>query len=250
MTLLAAIVIAAPVASGQTADADVDEVQYPLGRFSVGGRVQILFNNLMNSETLTSSTADPVVETRLATSSTSSHLSGGATVEFAVTQRIAIGADILYRNVGYKAGVDIIEGVDDEDTEDEDERLYTTKFEGTEATFWDVPVYVRFYDAPRREKKVRVFLEVGGAVRRMTNLSTFREVINSDETSSVDETPVTPIHRTLPGVLIGGGFQIPGNAGIKITPSLRYTRWLGDTFNESPTRSNRNQFEFVFGVTF
>ena len=221
-----------------------------LKRFSFGGRISMLFNNLMNEESLTSSTAEPPFKATIATASSSSRLGGGATVEFAVLDHLSISADFLYRRAGYKTASTVIEGLDDPDTDDEDERLITTTFEGTTANYWDVPVVARLYNGSRHERRLRAFLDVGVALRHVSNIRSFREYLNADDTNEVDLIAATPANQNLPGAVLGGGFQIPAAQGLKISPQVRYTRWLGRTFDSPPTASMRNQVEFLVGFTF
>jgi hypothetical protein len=38
--------------------------------------------------------------------------------------------------------------------------------------------------------------------------------------------------------------------GVKLTPELRYTRWLGATFNSDSTRSRRDEIVIGIALTF
>ena len=61
---------------------------------------------------------------------------------------------------------------------------------------------------------------------------------------------VAPADRTLTGLVLGGGLQLTDEMGFKFTPEIRFTRWYQRAFDNDPTRSAKNQVEFVFGVTF
>jgi hypothetical protein len=249
--LAIAILAIVPILPGQTtAPPDPVEQGSFWSRFSIGGRGSVLFNNLMNNDTHSTSTSDPPLKTTLTTVSTSSRPGAGATIEFAILDNLAVSVDVLYRKAGYKGGVDIVEGVDDPATNDKDERMFTTTYEGTRARYWDVPVVARLYDGSRHEMRPRAFLAVGAAIRRTSNIRSFREYLYPDNTTEVDETPITPANTAIVGAVIGGGFQFRSSAGLKVTPEVRLTRWLGNTFDSSPTQSNRNQLEFLIGFTF
>ena len=241
---IAAALLAVPLAlqAQQDTTSPASGTEPYWNRFSVGARVSILFNDLMNSETLSSSTSTPVVSRTNATTSTSNQLGAGATFEFALLDRLSLALDILYRKAGYKSVLEIVEGSENV--------TVTQTFERTRATYWDVPLVLRIYDAPRQEKRSRAFLDVGVAYRRLSNIRTFSEFLLPDNTSAQSQTPVTPRHSTLPGVVLGGGFQLVGASAVKVVPQIRFTRWLGSTFDAPPTQSRRNQFELLFGIAF
>lgn len=240
--LLAAWLVAPSAARAQAEAAGGTDAGSFWGRFSIGARVSVLFNDLMNTETLTHSTSAPVLKTTTQTTSTSNQLGAGGTLEFAVLDRLSLAAEILYRKAGYKSSLEIVEGSDNPKT--------TRNFERTRADFWDLPVTLRLYDAPRQERRSRAFLDLGFAVRRLSNIRTFSEFLRPDNTSGQSEAPARPRHTSLPGVVLGGGFQLGTSSPVKVIPQIRLTRWLGSTFDAPPTQSRRNQFEFVLGIAF
>ena len=249
LVLIMVFLAGVPALTGQTTTPPETTGEDPLPRrFSIGARGGILFPNLMNTDSQSSSTSEPPMQMTIGSTSTASHLGGGVAVEFAVFDRLGIGFDVLYRRSGYKTGTDIIEGVDDEDT-DEDDRLYTTSVEGTRANYWDIPIVARFYDTSRRETRPGVFLELGAALRYAVNIRTFREHLYTDNTTEVDETPVTPANRMVPGIVLGGGFNLKGG-GLRIMPSARFTHWMANTFDSPPTMSKTNQWEILLGIMF
>lgn len=239
-----------PTLHGQTASASQEgERESFLKRFSVGARVSILATDLMNNEQISSSTSEPPTKTTLTSTSASSQLGGGATLQFAILRRLALSVDFLYRRAVYKAGFDSVEGADDPETE-EDERIINSSFEQTRADYWDVPVLARLYDSDIRRPGVRGFFEGGVSIRRVSNIRTFREFTLPDGSIGSDATPVTPAETGIAGLVVGAGFQFGSKVGLKVMPEVRYTRWLGYTFDASPTQSKRHQVEFLLGITF
>jgi hypothetical protein len=203
----------------------------------------------MNSADLSSSSSSLSVETTSTATPRSSALSGGASIEVAILDKLSLTVDLLYRSAGYNTGNELIEGVDDPDTE-EDDRSTTRTFQRTRAVYWDVPVMLRLYDAGWRERRPTVFFNIGGAARRVSKIRTFREFELPDGTHSIDESPVEPANRLITGIVAGGGFQFRSASGLKVTPEVRLTRWLSTTFDSSPALSRRNQVEFLLGLTF
>ena len=56
--------------------------------------------------------------------------------------------------------------------------------------------------------------------------------------------------RSTSGIVLGGGIELKVGR-LRISPELRYTRWgSGETSGESVLRYNRNQADFLIGVTF
>lgn len=244
LLFVAASVLAAPAsAAAQTQSPPQDAPAKPyFNRILVGARLSILFNDLMNTETLSSSTSEPVFQLTNATTSTSNQLGAGGAFEFALLDRLSIALELLYRKAGYKSNLETSLG--------EADPVVTRKFERTRTDYWDFPLVLRFYDASRSERPSRTFLEAGLAVRRVTHIRTFSEVLLPDKTSTISEAPAVPRNSTLPGVVLGGGFQLAGSSPVKVIPQIRYTRWLGNTFNSPPTLSRRNQFELLLGIAF
>ncbi|MCW5981373.1 MAG: hypothetical protein KIT09_25030 [Bryobacteraceae bacterium] len=177
-------------------------------------------------------------------------LSGGASLEMALGDRLALSADFLYGRAGHKAGEDLITGIDDEDTDDMNEQQTTSVFEQTRACYWDIPVLARFYDSSRRREGSRGFLTGGIAIRHAVNVRTYREVTSPDGVTTGGEAASRPAHSTVAGLVFGGGFLMRAGGGLKIAPELRYTRWLADVFHSPPTQSRRNQFEILIAFGF
>lgn len=242
--VFAVALLAAPAqAAAQTDTQAQDPPSKPyFNRLLVGARLSILFNDLMNTETLSSSTSEPVFQLTNATTSTSNQLGAGGSIEFALLERLSIALELLYRKAGYKSNLETSLG--------ETDPVVTRKFERTRTDYWDFPLVLRFYDASRSERPSRTFLEAGFAIRRVTHIRTFSEVLLPDKTSAISEAPAVPRNSTLPGIVLGGGFQLAGSSPVKVIPQIRYTRWLGNTFNSPPTLSRRNQFELLLGIAF
>ena len=240
---LSAALLAAPLLAAQTEAAGPDAPSKPyFNRILVGARLSILFNDLMNTETLSGSTSEPVFSFTNATTSTSNQLGAGGAVEFAIFERLSIALEFLYRKAGYKSNLETSLG--------ETDPVVTRRFERTRTDYWDLPVVLRFYDASRSDRPSRTFLEAGLALRRVTHIRTFSEVLLPDKTSAISEAPAVPRNSNLPGIVLGGGFQLAGGSPVKVIPQIRYTRWLGNTFNSPPTLSRRNQFELLLGIAF
>jgi hypothetical protein len=236
------------LASAQTAPVSQEYSEFP-GGIRVGGTLSILPFNVLSSETVRTTTSNPVSQTVNASHSTSNPIGGGFHVEVPLGGRIAIHSGILFRGASYNAGTETLLGEDDEDTE-EDDRVFTSSLERTRSRYWDVPVIVRFYDSADRAKRVRGFFQAGMAFRHAGSIETYREFTAEDGSTSTDETPVKPANRNIAGAVIGAGFSMRGGPRVAFVPELRYTRWFAPTFEDGPTRSSKNQLELQMSVTF
>lgn len=213
-----------------------------LRRFSFGGRVSIVTGDMMSSETIERSTSDPAVTTTISATSKAKRVGGGVTVQFALLDRLAISADVLYRRAGYERSLTRVEGTTTTTT--------TAETESTRADYWDVPVMARFFSRGRGQTGPRPFLAAGLALRHVNGIRTLREVTRADGLSDTYETPAEPVNRNLPGLVVGGGIQLRDDVGFKIAPEVRFTRWFGRSYDDYPVRSMKNQLEVVLGLTF
>jgi hypothetical protein len=247
--LLTCLFWMSPGAPAQAPDDSQTASGAQVRRLTFGARFGILPANLVESGSISNSTEDPVWSESLTTNPTSSHLGFGGTVEYALKPRWSLVADILHRRPSYRSGSTTIDGEDDFETE-EDERLITETYEQTEATHWDVPVMLRYYESDRDAQLARYFLGAGVTLRYTGNVKSYRELTSPDGSVTPDNTPIDPAHRTALGAVVGAGFEFGKDRGFKIVPEVRYTRWLQPAFDAPPTRSNPDQVEFMVGITF
>ncbi len=81
---------------------------------------------------------------------------------------------------------------------------------------------------------LRPYVAGGAAFRRFSNLKAF----------------ATGVDSTVHGFVAGAGLELHFSK-IRISPELRYTRWSSiDPNSNSPLRNNRNQADFLVGITF
>lgn len=210
----------------------------------VGATVSLLPFSVLSNESYQTTTSDPVSRTVDASRSTSPPVGGGMSVEVSLRGRLALQTGLLYRAASYAAGTESVFG------EDEDKQTFRSSVERTRARYWDVPLLLRFYDSPDRGKGFRAFLQTGAAWRHVASIETEREQTATDGSVSRDRTPVSPRNRTIVGGVIGAGLRFAPSQRLALTPELRYTRWLDQTFDDGPTRSSRNQLELLLSLTF
>ncbi|HXA07510.1 MAG TPA: hypothetical protein VNY30_21845, partial [Bryobacteraceae bacterium] len=62
--------------------------------------------------------------------------------------------------------------------------------------------------------------------------------------------PTVPSAQKLPGIVGAVGMRFVDDFGIKLSPELRYTHWLGATFDSNSTRSRRDEIAVGIALTF
>ncbi len=204
--------------------------------FHIGGVVDYFPLGLMQGGT-SNSTVNGNNAT-LTSKAVKTNLGGGAILDFQLSSRLTLDLQYLYRHAGY-------------DTSDAlGDTAGTILSERTRFTYWDVPMVVRYQAHRYRLLHQPLFYEAGGAWRRVTTIRTSDMTLTSSYAICCSEIPATPAHNNVVGIVIGTGFQFRDEMGVRVTPGIRYTRWLEHTFDAGPTQSRPDQIEVTLGVTF
>ncbi|MGH9674797.1 MAG: hypothetical protein ACRD44_16590 [Bryobacteraceae bacterium] len=238
----------APTAQPPAPAAVLDEPVF-VRRFSAGINLTVLglkpIRELDSSQVFTS----PALEVRSTTVPKSHLASGGIVLQLAVTERIAVAANVFYRRVEYEDTTVLLTGVDNPNTVIDD-RPGTNLTDKTRAHYWDVPVMVRYYNLGRYEEGNRWFFELGATRRHVRGIrSTLGTQPPGGELTTVGGA-VTPRKRDLLGGTAGFGVQLIDPVGVRVIPEVRYTKWMGRTFDNRATRSNTHQIEFILSLSF
>jgi hypothetical protein len=250
-TLLAIplFIVLPPIFAQDPAPAVVAEEPVYVRRFSLGGTFTVQGLGLLRGGALTTTSTDPVLETQSNTQAKAHRYGGGVAMQILLTEHVALNLGLLYRKVEYVADTAYLAGVDNPNTII-DERQITTISEWTRSTLFDLPLLVRYYKKSRYDPGGRWFVELGGTVRDVRRIRTNRETISATGVLTADNNPAQPSNIRAPGATAGIGMQFIDPVGIRVIPQVRYTRWLGSTFDSLSTRSNRNQVEFLISFTF
>ncbi len=219
----------------------------PPRRISYGLRGGVLFSGLVNNadSTQASSTTTPPTILTTTVDSQSWRAAIGGTIRYDLTEKIDIGADILFRRAGYDTEINLYEQ-DDGEIDD----LIEGRTEQTRADFWDVPILARYYTKARGDEGTRPFFTGGIAFRAAGNVRSTCEIIDKDLLRDTDTTPIGPAHDFAAGAVLGAGVQLRDDVGLKVDFELRLTRWFQRSLMSGPANSRQNQAEFVFGITF
>lgn len=204
--------------------------------FHVGGVVDYFPLGLMQGGT--SSSAVNGNTATLTSKAVKTNLGGGAVVDFDLSGRFTLDLQYLYRHSGYDS------------TDALGDTAGTILEERTRFTYWDLPVVVRYHAHRFRLLHQPLFYEAGGAWRRVTTIRTSDMTLTSSYAICCSEVPATPAHTSVAGFVVGTGFQFKDEMGVRVTPGVRYTRWLEHTFDSGPTQSRPDEIEVTLAVTF
>jgi hypothetical protein len=243
---------AQPAKAAKTPPPVIEKEPVYVRRFSLGATLSVLgFTSIENNKGLNVVTETPAVDALYVTTDASQRIGYGVTAQLAVSQRWAVSASWLFRRIGYKMESDIYTGTDNPNTT-ADERTHTVIHEDTRARIYDIPVVLRFYNKARTDEGPRWFVEAGGVRRLVSHIRTSTDTtINDGDNVCCDTShPATPAHRSLTGLVGGVGFQVIDPVGVRIVPEVRYTRWLGRTFDIHSTLTRLNQVEAMVSLTF
>lgn len=170
---------------------------------------------------------------------------GGAIVNVRLIRGFGISLGAIYRYTGYDA------------TEDVPANSFGDTFEDIERTrvkLIDFPVMVR-YSGRKFNVSKHTFYELGGVLRDGISVKTGTYAVDAlyNETGT-GSTFGTNYKRKVYGAVAGAGLIARDDFGIIVSPEVRYTRWMDDTFS-SPIvsgllNSNKNQLEITVSFGF
>lgn len=235
-----------PAPSSTNTQASEKRINY-VRRLSLGVGLSVIALDTINNGSLSRTTTTPPTAGNYATTAIRKRVGYNATLQVLVTNRFAFTIGVVRRNVAFNRNGEVLSGIDNPTTAIDDRR-YATIFEDTRARFYDIPVTIRYFGKDRTRAGGRWFLEGGVVQRNVSNLnSTVFTTLGDDEPTCCNPTRATNGVR---GVIAGFGGQLVDPFGIRVMPSVRYTRWMGETFNSFSTVSKRNQIEAMITIGF
>lgn len=168
----------------------------------------------------------------------------GPSLEVGLPFRLAVEADALYRRAGFR-------------TSASNGSYYVRGAE--HANLWEVPILLK-YKMPL--PAVKPFLEAGYAIRvvggsvRSSYTQDLPNGCGQGETCST----YSADWSTSNGLVVGGGVQF-ALGRLRLSPTVRYTRWTDNTvsggydrapkpvfYNVPPWQSNQNQVDVLLGI--
>ncbi len=169
----------------------------------------------------------------------------GPSLVFRFSDKWGLGVDAMYRNTGYDQ---FIKSETSPDTGDRVLLSYTN--ERTRATFWDVPVLLRYTRSQQKGWKPKMTGMIGLSGRFTTGIESYRENVDNKYFVTQTSDPVKPANKLVPGATAGVGIEWKDEIGVRVTVEGRYTRWQKDAFRNGPTVMNRGTVEVLLGLSF
>jgi hypothetical protein len=249
--LFAAAALLCVAAGAQTTSSSNESAPLPsLRRFSAGLTLSVQALKTIKPNTSSVITTSPAVDSLYTTASDSGRVGYGVNAQIGLTEHFTVNGSLILRKIAYTMTSSIIEGVDIAGTS-ADERRFTNRNEDTRARFYDLPLTLRYYQEASAKHRLRWFFEGGPAYRRVTKIKTsITTQVNTADPVCCNTTPANPSKRTLLGFVAGIGLHAVDPLGIRVIPQVRYTRWMGESFNNFSTITQRNQIEGVISISF
>ncbi|MCU1335469.1 MAG: hypothetical protein JWO19_1050 [Bryobacterales bacterium] len=157
----------------------------------------------------------------------------GPTVQVNFPFRFSVEVDALYKRLGFEFNQFAGPG--------------SPTVARTVANSWEFPVLGKYaiFGGP-----IRPFIDAGANFRHISGVDEIRTTLSA---VNVNVNPVPEFHKaTDVGFTFGGGVEVKLGF-VRITPEFRYTRWGSENFQDpigSLLRTNKNQGDFILGLTF
>jgi hypothetical protein len=208
-------------------------------RLSFGGRLNGLPLNVLNNKTVSLAPANTTQSWDISTSNNYLQIAFGPSLEFRLTSKLTLSGEFLYHRLNYTKAATVTDGSDT-----------TGITEQTRATFWDAPVMLRYRGLRESGFLSKLYFAGGGAVRNVSHIQTSNQTTYPDGATASNNTPAVPSARNLSGAVIGVGLRFVDDFNIKLSPELRYARWMGATFASDSTRTRRDELVIGIALTF
>ena len=125
----------------------------------------------------------------------------------------------------------------------------TIYLERGRANLIDFPVMVK-YAGPHFRWSKYSFYEAGATVRYATHVDLSQIANNGSIYYCCAPPSTTAIHRNIEGVTVGTGVSGRDDFGIVVSPEVRYTYWMGNTFSSPTISTMKNQLELTLSFGF
>ncbi len=218
-------------------------------RPSIGARVEYYPGRFFRAWYGTMSTVKPIADYTYSGWGGKGKLAVAPTVEYRLTNRISLGAELQFHYAEYSQVEQVRTGAIDPNSS-VDNRKVATYFDYTKADYWDVPLLAHYYGLRSKGYLTRSYLSAGLELRHVGRVRTGNEITNADGTTNYNEIPDTPRHKNELGYTLGVGLRWVDDYKIKIAPEIRYIRWQGSTFEGPSYHSQVNEIQGGLGISF
>jgi hypothetical protein len=219
-------------------------------RPSIGLRVFYFGSPFFQTKTIQTSTTTPIVADYTYAGGTSSpKLAFGLSGEYRLTDRLSVGIEFRFHHVDFSQVTTILSGVVDPNASTDDRQPITIT-QHTQASYWEVPLLAHYYGLRSRGLLSRAYASGGGELRYIANIRTGTDFSYPGGGTDYNEIPVSSGRNTQFGAVVGLGLRFIDDFNIKVSPEVRFIRWMGSTFQGQAYNSYANEIEGGLGLSF
>ena len=233
-------------ASSSSSSSVVEKTTY-IRRITFGASLTVMGLDTMRDNTTTNT--GTAIDAAYSTTGVSKRIGYGVTGQLAITNHISIASGFYLRKTGYTMHSDVYTGIP-VPISLIDLRKHTITDETTNARYYDIPYTVRYFVKGRQVKGPHVYLEGGGVSRRVSNISSSIDTSVGSLDTVNSKTPIKPAKQNVTGMVAGFGVHFVDPIGLRVIPSVRYTRFLDSNFNSFSTVPKKNQIEAMITIGF
>ena len=176
----------------------------------------------------TSSQTNSTTQEQISSTNANGQAGGGVMLNYRLFHGYWLSVGAIYRFGGY----DTTDAVNSN----------TIYLERTRTHYLDFPALIR-YTGPRFRWTKYSFYELGATIRTAMDTHLYQIANNGTEYYCCAPPSTTAIHHTIEGVTVGTGVAGKDDFGIIVSPEVRYTYWMGNTFSSPTVSTMKNQLE-------
>ena len=233
------------------ANAATNEPKRPaVRRPSIGFRVYYFANPFFETKSSQVDTTTPVVADYTYTGGSSSpRLAVGVTGEYRLTDRISVGIEFRFHHTDFFQTTTILSGVVNPNSSTDDRQPITIT-QHTQASYWEIPMLAHYYGLRHKGLLSRAYAVGGMEFRYIANIHTGTDFSYPGGGTDYNEIPISSGRDTQFGAVVGVGLRFIDDFNIKVSPEVRFTRWVGATFQGPNYSSQANEIEGGIGFSF
>lgn len=218
-------------------------------RPTLGFRILYFPSRFFDTKSAQSSTTDPVASYSYSSGSNAPKLTVGINGEYRLTSHLSLGLEFRFHHVNFNQTTSILSGIRDPNSSTDDRQPITIN-QSTKVSYFEVPLLARYYGLRHKGLLARAYGLGGMEFRYVGNIRTGNDYSYPDGSTDYNEVPVAAERNTQFGASIGIGLRFIDDFNVKVTPEVRYIRWLGTPFQGPAYRSAPDEIEAGFGFSF
>jgi hypothetical protein len=224
---------------------DTNDIRRP----TIGFRVDYYPVGAFDTSTVQASTTKPIADYTYYGSSYSAKVALGPVVEYRLSKRLSVSGEFHVRPVRYTHETIVRTGTRNPNSST-DTRPADYLTQSSKVNYWEFPALAHYYGLAQHGVLGRTYASAGFQFRHLGQVKSANEYIFADNTEAYDEIPAHPSRSNQLGFVVGIGLRFVDSFKVKAEPEIRFVRWQGATFQGAAYRSDANQLEVGFGLSF